>query len=281
MSVPMPEASPDPDDRFASAADRLRGAQAGLGWSGTVAPDPTEFVAALRGALFPHFRGGVELADAHLRLLHARARTFADALCVAEPPAWPDELIEHLPELGRRLYDDARITLERDPAASHIDEVIIAYPGFAATVLHRVAHHMHRSGVRILPRVLAEYAHAHTGVDIHPGASIGDRFVIDHGTGVVIGETTAIGSRVTIFQGVTLGAVSVRKGLAQSKRHPTIEDDVVIYANATILGGRTVIGRGSVIGGNVWLTTSVAPGSVVLGRPDSPPDLPASDEFVI
>jgi serine O-acetyltransferase len=171
--------------------------------------------------------------------------------------------------------------LERDPAATHIDEVIIAYPGFAAILIHRVAHYLHGKGVKVLPRVLSEFAHSRTGVDIHPGATIGDEFCIDHATGVVIGETSIIGNRVTIYQGVTLGALSVRKSLAQSKRHPTIEDDVTIYANATILGGNTVIGKGSIIGGNVWLTRSVPAGSILMRKPDSPADLVAGDEYII
>jgi len=140
---------------------------------------------------------------------------------------------------------------------------ISAYPGFLAIAFHRVAHEFYRLGVPIFPRILAEVAHQRTGVDIHPGATIGEAFCIDHGTGIVIGETTVIGDRVKIYQGVTLGALSVDKALSTSKRHPTIEDDVVIYSNATILGGATVVGHHSVIGGNVWLTSSVPPHSVV------------------
>jgi len=259
----------------------LRDRQQNIGWSGTVASDPRPFVNALRAALFPQFREGTPLSATHLRRLHVEAHTLADGLRVPEPQAWPDGLIEHLPRIGERLYADARCMLERDPAATHIDEIIIAYPGFAAIMMHRVAHHLHKNGVRILPRVLSEFAHARTGVDIHPGAMIGDEFCIDHATGVVIGETSVIGNRVTIYQGVTLGALSVRKTLAQSKRHPTIEDEVTIYANATILGGNTVIGKGSVIGGNVWLTRSVPPNSILMRKPDSPADLVAGDEYII
>lgn len=255
----------------AVTVESLQQLQAALPWSGATAPDPEPFVRALRAVLFPHFRRGDPLNAGHITSMRDQARAMTKAVHVPEPDAWPEQLIEHLPDLAAALYDDARAILEHDPAARHIDEVVIAYPGFAATVIHRVAHHMHRAGVALLPRVLSEFAHTRTGVDIHPGAVIGPRFCIDHGTGVVIGETTMIGSGVTIYQGVTLGAISVTKGAADTKRHPTIEDDVVIYANATILGGRTVIGKGSRIGGNVWITRSVPPGAVVVRQADAAP----------
>ena len=168
-----------------------------------------------------------------------------------------------LPALQESLALDARATCEADPAARSVDEVLLAYPGFLALACYRIAHALCAEGVVLLPRLIAEFAHRETGIDIHPGARIGRSLAIDHGTGIVIGETTVIGDGVRLYQGVTLGALSVRKDLARQKRHPTIEDDVVIYANATILGGDTVIGAGSVIGGNVWLTHSVPPGSVV------------------
>ena len=139
----------------------------------------------------------------------------------------------------------------------------MAYPGFFATAVYRFSHQLVVLGVNILPRVFAEYAHSKTGIDIHPGATIGNSFFIDHGTGIVIGETTIIGNNVKIYQGVTLGALSVNKNCAEVKRHPTIEDTVIIYSGATILGGDTVIGHDSVIGGNVWLTNSVLPFSIV------------------
>ncbi len=172
-------------------------------------------------------------------------------------------ILEKLPDVRLMLLSDAESILEGDPAAASLDEVLLAYPGFLATAVHRVAHVVHLEGVPILPRMLSEWAHAETGIDIHPGAQIGEAFAIDHGTGVVIGETTIIGDRVRVYQGVTLGALAVRKQLANRKRHPTIGDDVVIYANATILGGSTNVGSGSIIGGNVWLTSSVPPRSVV------------------
>ena len=175
----------------------------------------------------------------------------------------PDRFLARLPEIREALLLDARAIDDGDPASTGVDEVILAYPGFLATAIHRVASALHELGVALLPRVLAEVAHRQTGIDIHPAARIGSSFAIDHGTGIVIGATAVLGSRVKLYQGVTLGALSVRKELAGKRRHPTIGDDVVIYANATILGGDTVIGHGSRIGGNVWLTRSVPPFSVV------------------
>jgi serine O-acetyltransferase len=144
-----------------------------------------------------------------------------------------------------------------------VDEVLLAYPGFLAITYYRIAHRLHRLGVELLPRLITELAHRQTGIDIHPGATIGHSLAIDHGTGIVVGETSVIGDRVRLYQGVTIGALSVRKEFASQKRHPTIGDDVVVYANASLLGGDTVIGPGSVIGGNVWLTHAVPAGSVV------------------
>jgi serine O-acetyltransferase len=170
---------------------------------------------------------------------------------------------EELPGILQALTEDAEAILRADPAAESLDEVILAYPGFYAMAIFRIAHSFYGMGIPFFPRLLSEFAHRETGIDIHPGAKIGHGFSIDHGTGIVIGETTIIGDHVRIFQGVTLGALSVDKALADTKRHPTIEDDVVIYANATILGGKTVVGKGSIIGGNVWLTRSVPAGSTV------------------
>ncbi len=168
-----------------------------------------------------------------------------------------------LPLIRKRLLSDANAILEGDPAANSLEEVIHTYPGFYAIAIHRTAHEFSTLGTPLLPRILSEFAHKRTGIDIHPGAIIGDQFCIDHGTGIVIGETVNIGNRVKIYQGVTLGALSVQKELAKTKRHPTIEDDVVIYANSTILGGKTIIGKGSIIGGNTWIVKSVAPGQRV------------------
>jgi len=174
-----------------------------------------------------------------------------------------DLFFEEVPAIYNTLLNDAAAVLRFDPAAKSIEEVLMAYPGFFATAVYRFSHQLIVQGVNILPRVFAEYAHSKTGIDIHPGATIGNSFFIDHGTGIVIGETTIIGDNVKIYQGVTLGALSVNKDHAESKRHPTIEDNVVIYSGATILGGSTVIGSDSVIGGNVWLTNSVFPFSIV------------------
>lgn len=170
---------------------------------------------------------------------------------------------DEIPEVYEALLKDAEAILKFDPAAESIEEVLLAYPGFYATAVYRLSNILWKQGVKILPRVFAEYAHSKTGIDIHPGATIGSSFFIDHGTGVVIGESAVIGNHVKIYQGVTLGALSVTKDQAKSKRHPTIEDNVVIYSGATILGGDTVIGENSVIGGNVWLTNSVLPQSIV------------------
>jgi len=186
-----------------------------------------------------------------------------------------------LPEIRTRLHLDVQAALEGDPAASSEAEVIVAYPGMAAITVHRLVHFLYQRAVPLLPRIMSEYVHHQTGIDIHPGATIGDYFFIDHGTGVVIGETTIIGDRVKIYQGVTLGALSVKKSLARKKRHPTIEDNVTIYAGATILGGDTVIGHESVIGGNVWLIQSVPPFSRVYNSVSSEPIVEPSEKAFI
>ena len=164
-----------------------------------------------------------------------------------------------LPNIYQQLREDAQYFIDSDPAATSIREVQITYPGFFAIMVYRIAHELCLRKVPLLPRMLTEYAHSKTGIDIHPGASIGVPFMIDHGTGIVIGETTVIGNYVKVYQGVTLGALSVSVDKAHTKRHPTIQDNVVIYSGATILGGETVIGHDSIIGGNVWLTNSIEP----------------------
>ncbi|MCU0580278.1 MAG: serine acetyltransferase [Desulfobacterota bacterium] len=178
-------------------------------------------------------------------------------------------LLKKMPGLRRLLADDVRAAYAGDPAAKTYDEIIFSYPSLAAITAYRIAHELVLQEIPLLPRMISEQTHSHTGIDIHPGARIGRHFFIDHGTGVVIGETTIIGDRVRLYQGVTLGALSLRMDqegdlLRHSKRHPTIEDGVTIYAGATILGGDTIIGAGSVIGGNVWLTRSVPPGTTVM-----------------
>lgn len=177
-----------------------------------------------------------------------------------------DQFFEAIPALYDNLIKDANTILQFDPAAVSVEEVLVAYPGFYATAVYRLSHLLWKLEVKILPRIFTEYAHGKTGIDIHPGAEIGESFFIDHGTGIVIGETTVIGQNVKIYQGVTLGALNVSKDKASTKRHPTIEDNVIIYSGATILGGSTIIGHDSVIGGNVWLTYSVLPNSIVFHK---------------
>lgn len=174
-----------------------------------------------------------------------------------------DNFFSKLADVHEMLNLDAQAICDGDPAAKSVDEVIITYPGFFAVAVYRIAHELYILEVPVIPRLLTEYAHQLTGIDINPGAVIGKNFCIDHGTGIVIGETTEIGDNVKLYQGVTLGALSVKKELASKKRHPTIENNVVIYANSTILGGATIIGHDSIIGGNVWLTKGVKPNSVV------------------
>ncbi len=175
---------------------------------------------------------------------------------------------QEIPELYRLLNTDIYSIHNGDPAAKSEFEVIRAYPGFYAISFYRIAHELLKLDVPLLPRILTEYAHSKTGIDIHPGAEIGEYFFIDHGTGIVVGETAIIGNHVKLYQGVTLGALSVDKALAWEKRHPTVEDHVVIYSGATILGGETVVGHHSVVGGNVWLTRSIPPGSLVYHNPE-------------
>lgn len=188
--------------------------------------------------------------------------------CQKQADQLSEALLNAIPELRSQLKLDVQAALEGDTAAVDADEVIMAYPSVTAITVHRIAHFLHQQKVPLLPRIMSEYIHRQTGIDIHPGATIGESFFIDHGTGVVIGETTVIGSHVKLYQGVTLGALSVERTLRGSRRHPTIEDDVTIYAGATILGGETVIGRGSTIGGNVWIIESVPPNTKIYNRPD-------------
>lgn len=175
-------------------------------------------------------------------------------------------LFKELPALRLQLNADVRAAYDGDPAAKSVEEIVFSYPSIEAIVSYRIANRLFRAGVPMIPRIITEHAHSRTGIDISPGATIGERFFIDHGTGVVIGETTLIGDDVKLYQGVTLGALSVPRRNDQQKRHPTLENGVTIYAGATVLGGDTVIGTRSIIGGNVWLTRSVPPDSKVFGR---------------
>lgn len=174
-----------------------------------------------------------------------------------------DSFFNAFPGIYTNLINDAEAFLSFDPAARSKESIILYYPGFYSIAVYRLAHELYNLHVPFLPRIMSEYAHSNTGIDIHPGAKIGNNFFIDHGTGVVVGETSIIGNNVKLYQGVTLGALFVNKNMTGTKRHPTIEDNVIIYSGSTILGGETVIGHDTVIGGNVWLTKSVPPNSVV------------------
>ena len=181
------------------------------------------------------------------------------------------DILNKVPKIREQLRGDVRAAYEGDPAAKSSDEIIVSYPGIEAIAVYRVAHELHLLKVPLIPRIMTEYAHSKTGIDIHPGATIGENFFIDHGTGVVIGETTEIGNNVRIYQGVTLGALSVRKDASGKiergkKRHPTIKDDVIIYSGATILGGETVVGENCIIGGNVWLTELIPPHTILINK---------------
>lgn len=223
------------------------------------------------GVLFPEHSsqalkdlGSLEMKFSDLRLHLREILKLNVALHQSNGEALADEFFEKLEEeVYNKLHEDINAMYKGDPAAKSKTEIIRCYPGFYAISAYRVAHLLHRMGISLIPRMITEYAHSKTGVDIHPGAIIGRFFCIDHATGIVIGETTVVGDRVKIYQGVTLGALSVNKEDADKKRHPTIEDDVVLYAGATILGGDTVIGKGSVVGGNVWLTKSIPPKSKI------------------
>jgi serine O-acetyltransferase len=240
--------------------------------------------------IFPGFREQEELDHDNLRLLTAervnriarelvreveKSLTFGlkngtlscgNQTCHAVAELIVDDFFDELPKVRGMLALDMEAAFRGDPAAKSPEEVIVSYPGFYAITVHRLAHFFWERQVPLIPRMMSEVVHGRTGIDVHPGATIGESFFIDHGTGTVIGETTIIGKNVKLYQGVTLGALSVRKEQADLKRHPTIEDDVTIYSGATILGGKTVIGHGSTIGGNVWVTSSVPPNTLVYNK---------------
>lgn len=219
------------------------------------------FADDLLKVLFPHVGGQSFLTEDQLRTylqeLKIDLQAMLRLICCLPDEQIAGQFFDQLPVVYAKLRRDAESIVQEDPAAEDADEVILTYPGFHAIAIYRLAHELYQLNVPYIPRVLTEYAHQQTGIDIHPGAQIGEYFCIDHGTGIVIGQTTVIGNHVKLYQGVTLGAVSVEKTLAHVKRHPTIEDYVVIYANATILGGDLTVGAHSVVGGNVWLTESV------------------------
>lgn len=224
--------------------------------------------------LFPHHALADETGDSlevRLARLEAEFHGLVEPLCEDKDVGCTKLLVKgfmsDLPQIADFSHEDAASLLEGDPAAQSVEEVVLCYPGFFAVVAYRIAHALYKREVPLLPRMICEYAHQRTGIDIHPGAQIGRALFIDHGTGVVIGETTVIGDNVKIYQGVTLGALRVDREHRAKKRHPTIEDNVVIYAGATILGGETIIGRNSVIGGNVWITRSIPAWSRVMFKP--------------
>ncbi|MBB4210921.1 serine O-acetyltransferase [Rhodothalassium salexigens DSM 2132] len=250
------------------------------------------FLTDCMALMFPHFadhkhQSGPEL-EARLMTLAGRLRFI---LCEVRPENCPrtdqivSDFIEALPDIAEEIRLDAQAILDNDPAAASINEVILAYPGLRAVAAYRVAHRLVRHGVGEFPRLVAEFAHKETGVDINPTAEIGRSLFLDHGTGIVIGGTAVIGDNVKIYQGVTLGALRVRRSECAKKRHPTIEDNVTIYANATILGGETVVGRNSVIGGNVWLTKSLPADSVLMYKSGlqgfAEPDAESADHYSI
>jgi serine O-acetyltransferase len=220
-------------------------------------------------AFFEALSGQITLAIRHDCLRYSKPCTY----CEERGQEQAITFMQNLLRLRAMLTMDVRAAYEGDPAAKDYDEIIFSYPGLFAITVYRVAHQLHEQGIPLIPRIMTEHAHSMTGIDIHPGAHIEESFFIDHGTGVVVGETTEIGNRVRIYQGVTVGALSVPRekveSLRKRKRHPTIEDDVIIYSGATILGGDTVIGARSIIGGNVWITESVPPDTrVYLKKPE-------------
>jgi serine O-acetyltransferase len=240
-----------------------------MGFYSTRALNRTNLRYAISEHLYPAQDILVEQIERAVRYQEQMGR-----LAEPKPEGWSEEvvlsLLQKLPEIRSLLDTDVRAAFDGDPAASSIEEVVFSYPSVQAITAYRVAHELYLSDVPMIPRIITEHAHSKSGIDINPGAQIGERFFIDHGTGVVIGATAVIGRNVKIYQGVTLGALSVSRGEIDGrrgqKRHPTIEDDVTIYAGASIHGGDTVIGKGSVIGGNVWLTKSIPPGSKIFGR---------------
>ena len=224
------------------------------------------------GNLLSTLREKVERQVETCLCFEAESEGRAAGSCPDEARRVTAAFLERLPSVRDALVLDVQAAYDGDPAASSLDEVILAYPGMLAVTVHRVAHELHAMGVPLMPRIMSEWAHSQSGTDIHPGARVGHSFFIDHATGVVVGETTTIGSSVKLYQGVTLGAHSIPRDergrvIRDTKRHPTVEDGVTIYANATVLGGRTVIGKDSVVGGSVFVTESVPAGSRVAVKP--------------
>ena len=220
--------------------------------------------------LFPNFSNQrlatIKLINERIKSIQVRLEEFLNhhpSLCLTPAEETSNYFINQLESIEQSINLDVDAIYAGDPAAKSKEEIVHSYPGFYAIAAYRIAHVLHELGIKVIPRIITEHAHHRTGIDIHPGAKIDHSFCIDHGTGIVIGETSNIGHHVKLYQGVTLGALSVNKADANSKRHPTIEPHVVIYANATVLGGNTVIGHNSIIGGNAWITESVEPHSTI------------------
>ena len=277
-------------ENMAKAAVPLYGKKMRLPDRGAIIGIIKEF----RRLLFPAYFGDPQLmalpAENYAALLLERietALTAQVALALPEEQSFAagvltHEILEQLPRIQETLMTDIEATFDGDPAAADKEEIIFAYPGLFAIFVYRIAHELYLRHIPMIPRMMTEYAHSRTGIDIHPGAQIGPWFFIDHGTGIVIGETTVIGSHVKLYQGVTLGAMSPRAGHASlpGKRHPTVGDDVTIYSGASILGGETDIGDGSVVGGNVFLTRSVRSGTRVAAATPAPVLKNPGDPFV-
>ncbi len=233
-----------------------------------------EHTQILLAALRAQLERQVEACLCHAAEQDAELSRGTDADCAPHAKKITGMLLSKLPEIRALLISDVQAAYDGDPAATGVDEVILSYPGLLAVTVYRVAHELYAMGVPLMPRIMTEWAHSRTGTDIHPGAVIGPSFFIDHATGVVVGETSQIGARAKLYQGVTLGALSHPRDehgrvIRNTKRHPTVEDDVTVYANATVLGGDTVLGAGSVVGGSVFITQSVAPGSrVAIKQPE-------------
>lgn len=270
-------------DPHQSLLDELCRARQSLTLGPEIRPLTRAWLDHLLSILFPQLSGSERCSREELA---AELHQVQDGLAVLlqhvkhPAPGLPAQFCAGLHALRAELITDAQAIFDGDPAAKSLDEVFLTYPGFFAIAAYRCAHRLFGAGVPLVPRLLTEYAHEKTGIDIHPGATIGPRFSIDHGTGVVIGETTVIGKNVKLFQGVTLGALTVAKERADQKRHPTLEDEVVIYAGATILGGNTVVGRGSVVAGNAWLTQSVPADSLVSRKSEVRPKTGGSADWL-
>jgi serine O-acetyltransferase len=255
---------------FNSFARRVQNKYKSYPWSPFLKKESIKFIKELVSFLFPHFSekkySSTNEILSKIESFRTRLIQLMEFLGDEKPhniPEIADQFLQQIPKVYNKLWKDATGICQGDPAAKSMNEVIIAYPGFLAIAIYRIAHELTLLNLTVIPRIFTEFAHTRTGIDIHPGAKIGSPFIIDHGTGVVIGESTIIGNHVKIYHGVTLGALTVEKSHAKTKRHPTIENHVVIYSNAVILGGRTVIGEKCLIGGNSWITRSIPPNTVV------------------